>query len=153
MGSKPEEQGQKKIYFITACIKDRKQILWEKTKGGPVRRPADLWENYKLSDIGNIVNTAILEVAELHKGVQVDKYVIMPNHIHLLLSRPVGAAGLSIAAVVNALKGRVNSRAGGPIWQKTANNHAVKSEKEYQDIWMYIDSNPQQWENDGYYDT
>ncbi len=65
-------------YFLTICTQNRKNILW-----------TIVWEGFplpKLSPYGEIVDRWIQKIPEKYPEVSVDHYVIMPNHIHILLS-------------------------------------------------------------------
>ena len=64
-------------YFITICVANRKPILWN--VGAATCRP-------NLSKIGNIVETAISQIPEHYPMISVDKYCVMPDHIHMILS-------------------------------------------------------------------
>ena len=37
------------------------------------------------------------------------------------------------------------------VWQKSFYDHIIRNEKEYQEIWKYIDENPVRWSDDEYY--
>ena len=64
-------------YFITVCLQGKKPILWNE---GEVRcRPNP-------TKIGTVVETAVLQIPEHYPMISVDKYCIMPDHIHMLLS-------------------------------------------------------------------
>ena len=67
-------------YFITICTKDRRCILSDisvgaDALGGP---------NLQLTDTGKVVEQYILSTDHI-PGFRVDKYVVMPNHIHMIL--------------------------------------------------------------------
>ena len=68
-------------YFITVCTKDRKPILSSVSVGTTIGRPPDVI----LTKYGRIVEEAIQQIHTVYPSVHVDNYVIMPNHIHLLL--------------------------------------------------------------------
>ncbi|MBR6967970.1 MAG: hypothetical protein IKH78_05500 [Ruminococcus sp.] len=70
------------LYFITICAKNRIHYfseiteVWEAALGLP---------NVRLKEIGKIVNNNILKINEIYKYVSVEKYVIMPDHVHMIL--------------------------------------------------------------------
>ena len=68
-------------YFITICTKDRRSILSNITVGADALGGPCL----KLTDTGKVVEQHILSTERMI-GFCVDKYVIMPNHIHMILS-------------------------------------------------------------------
>lgn len=55
------------------------------------------------------------------------------------------------ATVVQQLKGVVTKKVGFSLWQKGFYDHVVRGEKDYLEIWDYIDGNPGKWLEDKYY--
>ena len=125
-------------YFITVCINDRKPILWN--VGAAPCRP-------NLSKLGSVVETAILQIPEHYPAVSVDKYCVMPDHIHMILSINTDADGRQIAAptvstVVGHMKRWVSMQIGHSIWQKSFYDHVIRTQQSYDKIWEYIENNP-----------
>jgi len=99
------------------------------------------------------VDGVISDIPNHYAAVSVDHYVIMPNHIHLLLrisSDDSGrrSAAPTISTVVNQMKGAASRAAGFSVWQKGFYDHVVRSEDDYREIWDYISGNPMQWAED-----
>ena len=69
-------------YFVTICTHDRRCILSDITVGALHEAPA---VSVKLTQLGQIVDEAIQSLPERYSNLTVDQYVVMPNHIHLLL--------------------------------------------------------------------
>lgn len=139
------------VYFLTACTEQRKNLFWENV-GATIGRPQDL----QLSPWGIIVQDSILHIPRVYPSVTVVHYVIMPNHIHLLLQINADNDGRSIitptvSVIMQQMKGAVTKRIGHTIWQKSFHDHIVRSEKEFRKIWEYIDSNPILWQKDCFY--
>ena len=65
-------------YFITICIKNRHELLWDVPVGAAFGRPLHA-EPYALSELGKIVDSEIRKIEKIHPNVQVEKYVIMPT--------------------------------------------------------------------------
>ena len=96
-------------------------------------------------------------------GVTVDKYVIMPNHIHLiLLVEDTASAGTSrapsptnavIPHFVSTLKRFCHRDIGTQIFQRSYHDHVIRDEADYLKIWQYIDNNPARWQEDCFYIT
>ena len=135
-------------YFITVCTENRRNLLW-KNVGANIVRPC---EN-ALSKYGEIVKKDIDMISEKYEKVSVDKYVIMPNHIHLIIvisadeiGRPMVAP--TISRVVKQLKGAVTKECGFSVWQKGFHDHIIRGENDYNEIWEYIESNPSKWSED-----
>ena len=135
-------------YFITICTYQRKNLFWRDV-GATNGRPSDL----SLSSAGKTVQNAIIAISEHYPAYVVEHYVIMPNHIHLLLRVQADANGRpmvapTISTVVAQMKGAVSKHIGKSIWQKGFHDHIVRTEADYQDIWTYIENNPLQWQMD-----
>jgi REP element-mobilizing transposase RayT len=142
------DYSQSGYYFITICVEDRHELLWRPYVGARIARPT-------LSDIGEIVKNAIENIPHIYESVTVDKYVIMPNHIHLILiieddpGRAMRAP--TISTVINQMKGYVSKQIGYSIWQKLFYDHVIRNEAEHMYIWQYIDENPINWQDDCLY--
>ena len=54
----------------------------------------------------------------------------------------------TVSTVVRLMKGAVTKEAGYPIWQKGFYDHIIRNDRDYQDIWNYIDRNPSKWAED-----
>ena len=139
---------QKRAYFVTACTHERCAILADICRGGALLLP-----------IGEIVAKEIQRLPQTY-AVSIDKYVIMPNHIHmiLVLENRAQAEMISVSDILCALKSRTTKLAnaldeqpGRMIWQRSFHDHIIRDEKDYLKIWQYIDENPRKWELDCFY--
>ena len=140
-------------YFITIGVKDRRNILWDDV-GASIARPSSL----PLSLYGLVVDQAIRNIPMVYPAISVDHYVVMPNHIHLLLQINTDKNGRAMLAptvsvVIQQLKGVVTKQIGHSIWQKLFHDHVIRNEADYLKIWQYIDTNPAKWEADCFYTT
>lgn len=143
------DYGESGGYFITICTRDRKRILSSVGAGhlaGPV---------VELTDIGIIVDSLIQKIPQVYSSVYVEKYVIMPNHVHLLLRiagpGPAGCPAPTVPKIIGALKSMAVREAGIPLWQRGFYDYIIRSAADYLRIWQYIDTNPAKWEEDEYY--
>lgn len=138
-------------YFITICTKNKEKLFWEDV-GASIARP----EKPQLSFYGNVVQEAILNIPKIYPTISVDNYVVMPNHIHLLLQIHTDDSGRAMLAptiskVVQQMKGYVTKQLGVSIWQKLFHDHVVRRETDYLEVWNYIEGNPSKWEEDCFY--
>lgn len=153
-------------YFVTICTRDRANHFWDPpgterlppdsrqpSVGAALRRPPGA-----LNPNGQIVRREIEKFGDIYQGVvTADNYVIMPNHVHLLLSIHAEKTGgrrnaaPTISSVVNQFKGCVSKAIGFSCWQKSFHDHIVRDETDYRRIWRYIDGNPGKWQKDRYY--
>ena len=104
----------------------------------------------ELTEYGKIADKYINQLNDFYENISVDDYVIMPDHIHLLLiiqndlnGRPMAAP--TISQIVNQMKGYVSKQIGQPIWQKSFFDHIIRDEKDYNLHLKYIRENPLKW--------
>lgn len=136
-------------YFITICTANRRCYLWEAVGTGIARPP-------RLSQYGKVVEKAIQNIPICYAGVSVDKYVIMPNHLHLLLRIDAEENGRAmpvptISTIIQQTKGYVTKQIGCSIWQSRFYDHVIRNQADYDDVYRYIENNPTQWEQDELY--
>ena len=138
-------------YFITVCTNNRKNLFWTDV-GAVIDHP----NNVPLTNLGMLAQQSIKDIPKYYPAVSVDHFVIMPNHIHLLLQINTDINGRSmiaptISTVVRLMKGTVSKLAGFSVWQKGFYDHIIRNETDYQDIWNYIEGNPSKWAKDKLY--
>lgn len=100
------------IFFVTVCAKDKKHLFGTITND----------EMHK-NALGTIVRECIKAIPEHHPQVTIHNYVIMPNHIHLI-----------IATI--------------PCWQSRFHEHIIRNQRAFDNIMDYIDNNVARWEQD-----
>ena len=141
-------------YFLTICTQNRKNIL-----GEIVREVAPL---PRLSPFGEIVDRCIQKIPEKYSEASVDCYVIMPNHIHILLSIVKddgrGNPSPTVDTVIGWLKyqatkeiNKLRNSAGDRIFQRSFFDHIVRNYDDYCEIYKYIYENPSRWDYDKLY--
>ena len=135
-------------YFITICTNKRQNLFWNDV-GATIGRPQDV----PLTQYGKIVQEAINAIPVRYSAISVDHYVIMPNHIHLLLQIHNDAFGqpMTVSTVINQLKGAVSKSAGFSVWQKGFYDHVIRGDADYNEVWTYIEGNPGRWTEDKLY--
>ena len=155
------DYNQNGAYFITICVKGRHEVLGTVVGRGDLDTPC-----VQLSECGLITKKNIELIGLHYIGVTVDQYVIMPNHLHMIISicrdestsdgengasrspRPTNAV---IPNIMKAFKNFTNKAVGFSLWQDSFHDRVIRDEAEYRRIWQYIDENPARWEEDGYY--
>ena len=137
-------------YFVTFCTQDRRCILSDVDVGEGLAPPAVC-----LSAIGQCVEQEIHAVTKRYESVRIDNYVIMPNHVHLIASicEQTGGASPSptLADIIRVIKSVSSHRCPELKWQRSYYEHVIRSERDYLEIWNYIDGNPGKWADDKYY--
>ena len=143
-------------YFLTICTHQSECIL------GKINN-----SEMEMSDLGVIVREELLRSFEIRRELKCISYVIMPNHLHLLVDlihseldknhRPTtsGLQPKSISTFVGGFKSSVTTRintirgsAGKTVWHPRFYDHLIRNNCEYEFIYNYIASNPATWEKD-----
>ena len=147
-------------YFITICVKNRRNLLGKpvgsRISGEPVGRAVHVAPCVQLSKYGRTVDKHIKIINSLNKNVIVDKYIIMPNHIHLIIlldsvSGATNTARPTIPKLMRTFKSVVSKEVGFSLWQTSYYDRIIRDYDEYCEIWKYIDENPFKWAEDEYY--
>ena len=142
-------------YFVTICVKDKHELLGTLVGATVLGRPY-----VELSELGYSVDSAI-DFYNANSIAIIDKYVIMPNHIHMIIvirptagdrGRETGDRGRSpLQHIVRNLKSYVTKTVGFSPWQRSFHDHIIRNDEDYLRIWQYIDENPARWFEDVYY--
>ncbi len=141
-------------YFVTICAHKKKKFFSRIVGQGLA--PAEV----VLTSWGEIAQTQLKALANRYQEIQIDRYVIMPNHIHILFRIEKQTAGASpcptISDVVCAFKSlpsRICHQNGfqGKLFQSSFHDHIIRDEHDYEKIWEYIENNPLKWELDCFY--
>jgi|TARA_B100000315_G_scaffold115526_1_gene106047 REP element-mobilizing transposase RayT len=142
------------MYFVTVCTSDKKCNL------GKIMN-----DDMKLNKYGHIVEKELLKSNIIRKEICINNYVIMPNHLHIIVSI-VGADGRSplqqyttfrmkpksLSSFVSGFKSKVTKQInilrktpGTPFWQRNYYEHIIRNEKKLNEIREYIINNPLKW--------
>jgi REP element-mobilizing transposase RayT len=152
------------IYFITICTQNRECLLGEIIN-----------EAMKLSQFGSIAQQQWFEIEKRFPDIELDEFVVMPNHIHgILIHKFVGAplAGAQnandkiqttvkgapvLGSVIGGYKSLVihhclqhikdsdSKIALGKFWQRNYHEHIIRNEASLEKIREYVVNNPINW--------
>jgi len=146
------------VYFVTICTKDRVKILCDvaPTLNSSVGEGLCALPRIELTTIGKMVEKSIHYIHTQIPGFLVDHYVIMPNHIHLLVkitasSETGGHGGPPLHKIIGQFKSYTTHQYGHPLWQRSYHDHIIRGEQDYNDVWQYMDNNPARWQEDRFY--
>lgn len=165
------DYSQSGCYFVTFCTKDRAPVLSRISMPSDNLVGRDAYIAAPLSTLlpaGRILNQFIRNIPKVYDDVILEHYVIMPNHVHLLLtignnnaamlaSRPTDVFGLtrtnpiSLSSIVRSLKILTTKKYGQAVFQPSFHEHIIRNESDYLQCWQYIDNNPAKWTLDRYY--
>lgn len=126
-------------YFVTICTCEKKCFFGQ---------PAGL------SRMGHIASECLKEIPEHFPEVAIDKWVVMPNHIHAIVVLTDNYANLS--TVIGQYKSAVTKRIRAfcpnvHVWQASFHDHVIRNQADYERIWIYIEGNPSRWMDDCFY--
>jgi REP element-mobilizing transposase RayT len=130
-------------YFVTLCVVDRHLLLWNNERTNGVYASG----SPALSKTGKLIDNEIRKLGTIYENVTVDKYCIMPDHIHMMIFITPDENGRTqfaptLSRVIKQFKGSITKQAGFSIWQKSFNDRIIRDENSYQEVWKYIDTNP-----------
>ncbi len=146
-------------YYVTINTKDHKEYF------GVIKN-----EQMVLNELGKVVQYEWEKTKTLRPNVDLDYFVVMPNHIHGIIilneinvetcrgkslqetervfSKPVKN---SLSIIINQFKGSVKRWANGNcysdfVWQSRFYDRIIRNEKELFNVRKYIEQNPLKWE-------
>ena len=123
------DYNQNGYYFITICTKDMQCLLSSVVGADDLGSP-----HVELKNYGKIVEKNINLMNDIYKNMNVENYVIMPNHIHLLIH------------IFNSFQGSPRSSTPTNLISKfvSAFKKFTNEEDLYNHI-QYINENPKKW--------
>jgi REP element-mobilizing transposase RayT len=154
----------KGAYFVTLVTFAREPIFGDISQG-----------KMTLSALGEIATTEWIRSASIRQEIDLDDFVVMPNHLHAIVHirdvvvgahghaplRPVFASNMpirtprSLGSLVGGYKGavtkRINLLRGAPgleVWQRNYYERVIRDEAELNRIRQYILNNPAMWAAD-----
>ena len=141
------------VYFITICTKDHKCLL------SKINKEQELEDAVvDLTPLGEIAQKHLIELSEKHPHIEIPIYVIMPNHIHIMISilNTDSNTKKSVSDFVCAYKSLVAIECNKvfqikDLFQRSFFDHIIRNEKDYNNIFNYVLHNPGKWIYDRYY--
>lgn len=152
-------------YFVTICTIHRDNILSEITVGhgdpgtpqngqsairrvtsthptGNKLRHTDNSVEIALTSVGKVAEKYICSISQAYDNVTVDKYVIMPNHIHMILTFSQQNNKISVSRIIGVLKRLISKDIGANVFQTSFIDHIIRDEEDYWIRYNYIEQNP-----------
>ena len=158
-------------YFVTICTQNREKLFGEIVGATLCGRP---------NNPDKLIVKWLLELENKFKGVKIDEYIVMPNHIHFIIKRTGDHAGVTgdhtglagdhigsplLRDIIGWFKTMSTNEyiAGvkdgrfmpfkGRLWQRNYYEHIIRNYDDYINIAEYIQNNPLKWEEDKLYVT
>jgi putative transposase len=126
-------------YFITVVTRGRER-LFGRIRDGQVYHSAE----------GAIAVSTWHSIPQHHRGVRLDAFVVMPDHLHGILvldSSPLSLPDL-VALFKAATTREINRLRGSPgaaIWHRSYHERIIRDDGEWNRIRRYIENNPRDW--------
>jgi putative transposase len=164
---KAHDYGQPGAYFVTICAGHRECLFGDIGQGKIVLNP-----------FGKIVEEEWHRTKQMRQGVDLDFFIVMPNHIHgiiFLTEFPMFAnrrgtmhraptpqleqfgrpTSNSIPTIIRGIKSSVTQRIneirntpGALVWQRNYYEHVIRNEIDLEETREYIQNNPLKWLED-----
>jgi REP element-mobilizing transposase RayT len=161
------DYSQEGFYFVTICVQDKKCLFGEIVDGVMV-----------LNEAGRVIEGCWLELKYKFRNIDLDYFVIMPNHFHAILSvvecgfvnadildrqRATTRVAPTLGLVVGAFKSiSTNEYIRGVklqkfqqfnknLWQRNYFERVIRDENELNLTREYITNNPLKWELDEFF--
>ena len=140
-------------YFVTICAAHHHSIF---SRIYPINQQGMFC--HQQTKLGDIAEKNLLQMEQRYPGIRIDKYVIMPNHIHaiIFMEQESSAKKATLSDIICAFKS-LTVRACKSIssienvFQKSFHDHVIRGQADYERIWRYIDTNPSCWREDCFY--
>jgi REP element-mobilizing transposase RayT len=146
---KDYDYSQPGAYFITIVTGLRKCILGSVSDN-----------RVNLSPSGKIVSKKWNELPRHYRNIWLDRYVIMPNHLHgiLVIIERNDSLPVTISEMIRGFKSfsareinKTKKQMNMPVWQRNYYEHIIRDEQEWATIRDYIEVNPLRWHDDPEY--
>ena len=147
-------------YFIT-LVTHRRDCLFGDAECGQIR----------LNEYGQVIETEWLRTAKIRLNIEMDEFIIMPNHFHAILiihndehipsgvkvtsTELTGPSSGSLGAIMAQFKSvctkRINAKRKMPrsrVWKRNYFERIIRNERELDATRQYILNNPENWHDD-----
>ncbi len=142
--------GQVGSYFVTICTQNRACLF-------ALEQTDDAGSFPTLPLQNQILHRWIRETKNKYSDIRIENYVIMPDHLHMIVTIDKEHSGcilpdvirffktMSTNEYIRAVKDGFLPRFQGKIWQKSYYDHVIRNQTDYNEIWEYIRNNPDKW--------
>jgi len=143
-------------YFVTICAWNRECIFGDVVDG-----------EMQLNGYGEVAGESWIWLSRQYGYVDIDKWVVMPNHMHGIVIINNSSRGGSRTAPTETIKrkslgrligafktvsskqiNQIRKNPGVPLWQRNYYEHIIRNDDELNRIREYIVNNPAQWAED-----
>lgn len=153
------DYSQSGAYFVTIVSHERRCIF------------GSIENDYVTLSLAGQCADAIISALPEHFPIEINHKVVMPNHIHFLVSinsdtsekesnntePPRGTTTRSINAIVQNMKANTTRHIhrilnnDEPVWHRNYFEHVVRDQNDFDRIYTYIENNPLTWQKDEFW--
>ena len=139
--------GDNHAYFLTTCTADRLPLLARVNGNGSIH----------FTPTGTIVHQTWFALPTRFPGLDLDAFVVMPDHVHGILTLGTGSDGpdgcdSTLTRIVGAFKSlstiavnRHLHQSGQTLWQRSFHDRVIRDEEEFNHLCWYIEDNARRW--------
>lgn len=148
---KDYDYSQNGAYYVTVCTHNRAHLFGE-VVGATLRgRP---------NNPDKMINKWLLEIPNKFSNAKIDKYIIMPDHIHMIIFLTGDHTGSPLQHIIDWFKTMttneyircVNNGLFAPfhkhVWQRGYYERVIRNDDELNEIREYIENNPIKMQDD-----
>jgi putative transposase len=146
-------------YFVTICTYERLHRFGRIEDGQMI-----------LNDLGRVVEDALIDLPTLWNTIEIDSFVIMPNHLHAIITlsatavKPPQLRTPTLGQIIGAFKAGITRTArehnlllvdteSERLWQGRYHDHIIRDERTFNKIQTYIAENPAHWADDTFFNA
>jgi len=108
------------FYFVTICTNHRRPF-------------------FKNTVLSKLVEDEMQKLSSI-KGVSLDQFVVMPDHLHMIVI--FDECDLKLGEIVRRFKAKISKQVTEKVWQPNYYEHVIRDEKALNKIRTYIFNNP-----------
>lgn len=140
------DYGQTGCYFVTLCTQNRQPLFSVESVGNDPRVVPPIQNK--------IIHKWIRATQNKFPNIKIDKYVIMPDHLHFIFNITERHTGRSLQDAIKffktmttneyikGVKSNVLPSFNKKVWQKSYYDHIIRNQDDYNEVWEYIQNNP-----------
>lgn len=131
-------------YFVTVCVQDRLPLFGRVVTGTMQPSPA-----------AHVIEKTLSEIPSRFPGVDLDTVMVMPDHVHLILT--LGGESASLSEIMHWFKAQSTARYGRGVrdqgwrrfnktlWQRGFYDRIIRDDEELNATATYMLTNPERW--------
>lgn len=155
---KDYDYAQQNAYFVTICTHHRANLFGSIDVSSVGAHPC-----VRPNSANKMIENWLFKLETKYEGISIDCYVIMPNHLHVILFNTGAHTGAPLPQIVKWFKTQTtNAYIRGVkdglyppfdqhVWQRNYYEHIIRNEHDLTDIRRYIEENPLKWQEDTYF--